>query len=628
VPSLIGAGLTIGVLLTAGNPDDQAGGQTTIVASTRTQRPVEDQAVRVDVIGRDAIERKMLLSSTGDIAMLLNGLAGLRVQSTSPALGTAIVRIQGLPGRYTRLLADGVTLFGDRPGGYALVRIPPMALGQIEVIKGPASAFYGSDALAGSVNLLSRKPAAEPSREILFSQSARGATDGALWIATPGTSSSHPRTWSSTFLVSAHRQDETDVDADGWPDLPGHERGVVRPHVFWDNGRGRSASGVANVTFEKRRGGSALAREELETKTADGILSGQMTLDSGYIVGGAGMLYVQSRTHDFSDGRDGDRLQTATIEITLRRSTGRHTWLGGVASDWYALRSGGPLLSTYVSTRPGIFFHDDVTVAPWLLVSGSARVDHHNLYGFLLSPRGSALVRGGPWAARFSAGRGYFTPRPLTEETEAAGLARLAIDGTLDVETADSVSVDLTHQTRATVLTFTLFRTTVDHPALVDRTTYTLRTEAEPLETRGVEIVGTARRAPFALTGTYAFVHAREGGDARDLARTPRHNARVIAAAETDRGRVGVEVLFTGAQRLDANPYRSTSEPYTVVSILGEHRVGRLRVFVNAENLTDVRQTRWDPILRPSQDVDGRWAVDAWAPLKGRVIHVGIRVSF
>jgi outer membrane receptor for ferrienterochelin and colicins len=91
---------------------------------------------------------------------------------------------------------------------------------------------------------------------------------------------------------------------------------------------------------------------------------------------------------------------------------------------------------------------------------------------------------------------------------------------------------------------------------------------------------------------------------------------------------VGVQVYFTGEQRLDANPYRSISEPYVVVNLLSEYPFGRLRVFVNAENLTDVRQTHWDPIARPAPDVDGRWTVDAWAPLKGRMINVGLKVSF
>jgi outer membrane receptor for ferrienterochelin and colicins len=49
---------------------------------------------------------------------------------------------------------------------------------------------------------------------------------------------------------------------------------------------------------------------------------------------------------------------------------------------------------------------------------------------------------------------------------------------------------------------------------------------------------------------------------------------------------------------------------------------------VNAENLGNVRQTRWDPLLRPSRRPDGRWTVDAWAPLDGLVVNGGVRTSF
>jgi iron complex outermembrane receptor protein len=53
-----------------------------------------------------------------------------------------------------------------------------------------------------------------------------------------------------------------------------------------------------------------------------------------------------------------------------------------------------------------------------------------------------------------------------------------------------------------------------------------------------------------------------------------------------------------------------------------------VRLFLNAENLGGVRQTRWDPLLRPTPAADGRWTVDAWAPLDGRVINGGVRVAF
>ena len=99
--------------------------------------------MRVEVLAREEIEEKMLMTP-GDIVMMLNEMGGMRVQATSPSLGAASVRIQGMRGRYTRFLSDGLPLFGEQPGGLGLLQIPPMDLGQVEVIKGVASALYGA----------------------------------------------------------------------------------------------------------------------------------------------------------------------------------------------------------------------------------------------------------------------------------------------------------------------------------------------------------------------------------------------------------------------------------------------------------------------------------------------------
>ena len=70
-----------------------------VVASTRTGRRLEDQPTRVEVIGREEIEEKLLMTP-GDIVMMLNEMGGLRVQATSPSIGAASVRVQGMKGRY------------------------------------------------------------------------------------------------------------------------------------------------------------------------------------------------------------------------------------------------------------------------------------------------------------------------------------------------------------------------------------------------------------------------------------------------------------------------------------------------------------------------------------------------
>jgi iron complex outermembrane receptor protein len=95
-----------------------------------------------------------------------------------------------------------------------------------------------------------------------------------------------------------------------------------------------------------------------------------------------------------------------------------------------------------------------------------------------------------------------------------------------------------------------------------------------------------------------------------------------------DKGRLGVELYYTGRQRLEDNPFRKISEPYFILGFLAERRFGRVRAFINAENLTGIRQTNWDPLLRSSRDIDGRWTVDAWAPLDGRTFNGGVRLSF
>lgn len=70
------------------------------------------------------------------------------------------------------------------------------------------------------------------------------------------------------------------------------------------------------------------------------------------------------------------------------------------------------------------------------------------------------------------------------------------------------------------------------------------------------------------------------------------------------------------------------SRPYLILGFLAERRIGRARVFLNAENLLDARQTRTDPLLLPARAPEGRWTTDAWAPLEGRTFNAGVRLEF
>jgi hypothetical protein len=121
------------------------------------------------------------------------------------------------------------------------------------------------------------------------------------------------------------------------------------------------------------------------------------------------------------------------------------------------------------------------------------------------------------------------------------------------------------------------------------------------------------RHEPYSLTTTYTYVRSRERDDSawQEATLTPRHSAGVVGMWERENvGRVGVEFYYTGVQRLEENPYRSTSKPYVVLGLLGERQVGRLRVIYQ----------RREPHQRPTDAVGSAGATHT---RRGRTMDSG-----
>jgi outer membrane receptor for ferrienterochelin and colicins len=608
------------------------------VFSTRNDVRVQDSPLHVEVLGREEIEEKMLMTP-GDITMMLNEMGGMRVQTTSPGLGAASVRVQGMLGRYTSFLSDGLPLFGQQGAGLGLLQIPPVDLGQVEVIKGNSSALYGSAAMAGVVNLISRRPKSEPIRELLLNRSTLGATDASLFLAAQ--ISSH---WSASLLGSGDWQERRDMNGDGWADLAGYARGVVRPRFYWDDKNGRTALLTGGVTYEQRSGGTISGAvlpatgqpyaEALQTKRYDAGGNIQWLIDNKYVLTTRFSNSGQQHRHQFGEIVEHDRHELLFGEASLKGSAGKHTWVAGAAAQRDAYRPADVPRFAYTYAVPGVFVQDDLAIAPWLSVSASARADFHSRYGTFFSPRLSGLMRRSGWTSRVSIGQGFFAPTPLTEETEAAGLTRLVSPVALVAERGRSASIDLTRSLGPLSVTGTLFLSNVDHPIYVERgTAYRIVNLQAPRKNRGAEMLATWRKAPFSATASYTYVKATElapGSRREDVPLTPRQSFGFVGTWEKEgKARVGIECYYTGEQRLELNPYRTVSRPYLSVGAMGERKISKhVKLFLNLENLANVRQTRYDPLLLPSRSIDGRWTVDAWAPLDGRVINGGVRFAF
>jgi outer membrane receptor for ferrienterochelin and colicins len=93
------------------------------------------------------------------------------------------VRIQGLDGRYTQLLRDGMPLFEGFAGGFGILSIPPLDLQQIELVKGSASTLYGGGAIGGLINLISRKPKMQQEADVLLNATSLKEFNGNVFLA-------------------------------------------------------------------------------------------------------------------------------------------------------------------------------------------------------------------------------------------------------------------------------------------------------------------------------------------------------------------------------------------------------------------------------------------------------------
>ncbi|HSM04299.1 MAG TPA: TonB-dependent receptor [Longimicrobiales bacterium] len=611
-------------------------GEAIVVRSTRSNRRIEEEPLRVEVVSREEVEEKLLMTP-GDISMLLNETAGLRVQPTAPSLGGASVRIQGLKGRYTQILSDGLPLYGGQAGALGPLQVPPMDLAQVEVIKGAASALYGPTALGGVVNLISRRP--DPAREVILNQSTLDGTDLVGWLA-----DGIGERWGYTVLASAHRQAFADVDDDGWADIPEFRRLSIRPRLFWDDERGNSVMVTVGGMMEDREGGTVPGGqtpagtsylESLDTRRVDGGLSLRRFLWGGRVLTVRASGSLQRHDHAFDATVEDDEHRTGFAEVAISGQDGAHLWVVGLALQHDVYRNEGLPVFDFDYTVPAVFAQDEVTLSDWRTVAGSLRWDEHNRFGGVLSPRLSFLARTGAWTTRLSGGTGFFAPTPFTEETEAVGLSHVRPPGDWTREEARSAMIDVGREIGPVELNVSAFGSVIDDALQTVRNadgTLTVRNATGEVRTWGTEIFAALRTGPWRLIGSHAYLRSTEpdpqDGVRREVPLTPRHSTGLIGAYEReDWGRIGIEAYYTGLQQLDDDPYRDESRRHFILGFLVDRKLGRFRVFLNAENILDTRQTRWESLVRPDRAPDGRWTTDVWAPLEGRAFNAGVWVS-
>jgi outer membrane receptor for ferrienterochelin and colicins len=636
VTVMVIADTTVSVTIDVAMGDMVATMQEVIVTATRTERLAGKTPLHVEVLDEMEVDENTLMAPSG-ITMLLNETPGLRVQAASPTLGTGSVRILGLPGQYTAMLADGLPLYGGAASALGPLDISPVDLSRVEIIKGAASALYGGQALGGVINLISKQPSGR--NEVLLNRRTMGVTDAATWLSRRFSENS-----GASLLMSGTIQSAADPDDDGWSDQPRARRWNIRPRFAFGDASGRSLFATAGYGYDDRQGGtlgSALApdgvpfREGLTGRRADAGLTLRLPqADSGHLAVRLA-LSTNGRERRIGPGPiERDRISTGFAELTrlLKAERGTIVFGAAVQADGYHNKLNVNFDHDWVT--PGLFATADRDIGP-ITVSASIRGDYHPETQLELTERLAILAHpAADWSVRVSGGTGFAAPTSMTEEVEAIGLRSIQ-PSTLDAERSRGVMLDINGRVLGAEFLLTGYGSFVDRAIqLVDlgdsAMSGVLRNAAGTTRIGGAEAAAIWRFGAHKFLLTYGYTRGTmtdaETGRREAVPLLNRHRAGAdLMLEKPEVYRIGIEGIFYGRQVLDDNPYRGESRPYVYAMAIAMRQFGPVELVANFENLLDVRQTRYDPLVRPAPTVGGRWTTDVWAPLEGFMANVAVR---
>jgi len=612
-----------------------------VLQSSRSTRTVRKIPTRIEFIGAEELGEKAIMNPT-NISMVLRESTGIQMQQTSLSSGSTNIRIQGLDGRYTQLLRDGFPLYGGFSSGLSILQIPPLDLQQFEIIKGSSSTLYGGGAIAGLVNMVSKTPDEEPALDIMLTQTqALGSTANVFY-------SKRNEKFGVSLYGSGHYQKAYDPEDDGFSNLPKTTSISFNPKLFYYPSDKTTLWFGLNGTYDDRIGGDITKiesgengihqyTEENNSKRLSSQLVYQTQLDSVSSLEFKNSVSFFDRNLTVPDFNfDGKQTNTFT-EVTYNTASEKTDWIVGanLYTSNFDENDNAPLQRDQKDVTFGAFANNIFDISDnWILETG-LRADYNTDFGFFPLPRISLLYKNNSgFSSRIGGGLGYMIPDIFTEEAEYINFENvLAIDkSTVDAERSYGVNFDLNYQTRLSdEIGFSinqLFYVTAINDGLLlnslDNGLFLFENAPDEIFSKGAETNIKFTYKDFRWFLNYALIDTKlnylPGNPQKPL--TAKHNAGSVLMYESDKWRIGYETFYTGKQFL-SNGTETTDFVTMGLLVMRNFKLGS--VFVNFENFTDRRQSRFSPLVLPPHE--NPVFPEIYAPTDGFIFSVGLIIK-
>ncbi len=621
-----------------------------VVTGTMKETFISASPVKIDVITQKFLQN----NPTNNIIEAVQTVNGVQEQINCGVCGTNDIHINGMEGPYTLVLIDGMPIMSALATVYGFNGIPTSLVDRVEIIKGPSSTLYGSEAVGGVINIITTKPEKMPiiSFNTYYTSHRELNVDFAV---TPKIGKKLTTTMSGNYYRNQYRMDFND---DNFTDIPLNNRFTL----FNKWSIARKENRIANIALRyyseyrfggvmqwqpEHRGSHSVYGESIYTNRMEVIGSYQLPVSNHHL-----RIDYSYNFHD-QDSYYGKTYYRAQQQIFFsnllwNRKFGKHDVLTGFTLRYQFYYDNSLANTNDRKFIPGLFVQDEYSIGKTSVLLAGVRVDHHENHGFIFSPRLSFKQKIRTYTTvRFNSGTGFRLVHLFTEDHAAlTGARQVVIKNNLEPEQSYNVNLNVNH-----VYSFANGTGTLDVDAFYTYFTnkivpdYTIDPDLIVYDNLGG--FGVTRGFAASINHSFSFpLRVNLGGTFQDVFQvtentggekikekqlfTPAFSGTFVVGYKFRKLKLSVDYTgrVMGPQKLphyDSPFTRPESSPwFTIQNIQITKEIKSFSVYAGVKNIFNWTQS--SPLIDAAnpfgKDFDTAYA---WGPLQTRRFFVGIR---
>jgi outer membrane receptor for ferrienterochelin and colicins len=513
-----------------------------VISATRGLQKRTEAPVIVTVTNSEVLQKAQAIS-------LSEGLSfqpGLRIETNCQNCGFSQVRMNGLDGAYSQILMDSRPIFSALNGVYGLDQIPTNMIERIEVVRGGGSALYGSNAIAGTINIITKDPITD-SFKINTHYGLIDGTSPDKALTLNGTVLSENLDLGMQIYGMLRDRTQYDANEDKYTEIPSMENQTLGFKTFYRPFERSKITVDFHTIKEFRRGGedqfNLLPFEAYTTEQITSTMVGGGLTYEGYSLDEKNKYAFyfnsqQSKNDNFYGGRIDDEFGNINYEESLKGygNTEVKTWIGGGQYNRKQLdflngtgtltagaeykkeimadaKSGYNAFVNQTLDILGIYAQEEWRINEKLKVLAGLRADFHNAADetVIFNPRLNVLYNikeSLQW--RTSYAKGFRAPQVFSKDIHA----RIAAGEVALVQLSDNLVSETSHSFLTSLdwsrissnseagLTFEAFYTRLNDPFILEQISETIW---EKRNGKGADVYGINLEAKYAPGQKWQF---------------------------------------------------------------------------------------------------------------------------